>query len=84
MDSRLRSSAIEFNEKRLPGYYFVINHAKHHENRNSVEEAVPAEGPPIQFGGRCGAQSTDRYNEHYVKNGATDNATYLKPMKKRI
>jgi len=84
MKSRLRSSAVELDEKCLPRYCFIINHAKHHENRNSVEEAVAAEGPPIQFGGCRGAQSTDRYNEHYVKNSATDNAAYLKRMKKRI
>lgn len=71
----MQSSAIESG--RLPRYNFIINRAEHHENRDSVEKTVSTEGPPIQLGGCRGAQPADRYNEHYVKNGAANNAAYL-------
>lgn len=57
-----------------PRNLFVEDDEEHDEDADGVEEAVPAERPPVEVGGGAGEQGAHGDDEHDVEDGRADDA----------
>lgn len=57
-----------------PGDLLVEDDTEHDEDADGVEEAVPAERPPVEVGSGAGEQPTHGDDEHDVEHGGPDHA----------